>query len=455
MFSTLAVLTVIIGTINIMNYRSVTSSADEVLAMLEANGGAFPDPFGKGGIGKEFPGASETQNTENLTVPGPGSFTKRGKGISPETPYESRYFSVTFSADGTITDVDASRIAAVDETAAENFATTVYESGKARGFRGDYRYLVYSTDDSGNNVNDMAANGNGNDAGAGDSTKDTSDTMSGPAARTVILFLDCSRSLDNFRTFLFVSILVSALGMAAVFLLVFLLSRRVVKPMEESYNKQRQFITDAGHELRTPLTIIDADVSVLEMDIGKNEWIDDVKTQTKRLSGLTNDLVYLSRMEEGSSQLQMIDFPVSDVVSEIAGSYRARAQVEEKEFKADITPMLNLCGDEKSISKVVNILLDNAMKYSSDHGQISLTLHPHGKGKGVELVVTNTVDGMDEQTIAHLFDRFYRGDSSRNSEKGGYGIGLSIVAAVVAAHKGKVSASLPDPHTFRVDVMLG
>lgn len=433
MLSMLMVLTIIMGAINIMNYRNVTESADQVLSILRDNGGSFPELGGRAAE-QDFPpsrdgdgAADEPQSSEGagkMAMPaeensGFRGFGGRGERISPETPYDSRYFRVTFAGDGSVADTDVSRIAAVDETQAQDMAGAVYKSGRTSGFSGDYRFLAYENEGRGK----------------------------------VIIFLDCGKSLGNFESFLFTSVLVSLIGAAAVLLLVVLLSRRVVRPIQESYDKQRRFITDAGHELRTPLTIIDADVSVQEMDTGSSEWLDDIKEQTKRLSGLTNDLVYLSRMEEGSGQMQMIDFPISDVVSEIAASYRARAQVEEKELICEITPMLSCCGDEKSISRVTNILLDNALKYSSDHGKIRLSLTR--RGKGVELAVSNTVDSISEETLSHMFDRFYRADSSRNSEKGGYGIGLSIVSAVVAAHKGKVSATAVDEHTIRIAVVIG
>lgn len=448
MLSMLAVLTVIIGSINIMNYHNVLTNADQILAMLEESGGTFDDFMGKPGMKMQPSGtAADTDTNENTQNDGneftPGAqpagedgqqledgqqfdkekFGGRGdKMMSPETPYDTRYFSVTFAEDGTVAAANIDRIAAVDETQAEKMAEAVYKNGGTSGFSGNYRYLSYTDDDS----------------------------------QTVVLFVDCSKSLSSFRDFLLTSILVSAIGAAAVFALVYLLSRRVVKPMQESYDKQKQFITDAGHELRTPLTIIDADVSVQEMDTGTSEWLEDIKAQTKRLAGLTNDLVYLSRMEEGGSQIQMIDFPISDLVSEIVNSYRARAQIEGKELTSEITPMLSLCGDEKAITKLTNILLDNALKYSSDKGKINLTLTRRGKerSKGIELTVTNSVDEMNEDTLKHMFDRFYRADSSRNSQKGGYGIGLSIASAVVQAHKGKVSATAPDPHTVRITVSL-
>ena len=466
MLAVLLVLVIIMGAINFLNYRAVMKDADRVLALLQEGGGSFdafsfrpeddfeegmtPPEFGENGVfGMDYvpeepdtdgqdggdaasadysytssysriPG-SEDGKTGQMR-PGSGSFhgmkRRRIEGMSAETPFSSRYFTVVMNADGTVCSSDLSRIAAVDETAAESYALDVLQGGRSSGMKDSYRYAV-SADDSG---------------------------------RTVIIFLDCRNSLENVSSFFTASLTVSLIAFAAVFVLVILVSGRVIRPISESYEKQRRFITDAGHELKTPLTIIDADVSVLEMDIGENEWLDDVKAQTKRLAGLTNDLIYLSRMDEGSAKLQMIDFPLSDMVQETAASFRSRAQMQEKNFTADIEPMIDYCGDEKSLTQLVTILLDNALKYSNEKGDISISLKK--RSKGVELSVYNTVDSMDPETLQHMFDRFYRADKSRNSSTGGYGIGLSIANAVVQAHKGKISASSPDGRSLRITALL-
>ena len=495
MLSVSLVLLIIMGTINYLNYRNVVKDADTVLAMLREFDGSFPwldtgdgpDGAGFGPADSEFGMPAPPEGGENPAempvedpdagapeegadagvlkdnadisvsdggvvggslddstdtgVPDKGVPTnnsyenwrayqrqngrnmKRGFGgiggeFSAETPFESRYFSVTVDSDGTVVSTDTSRIAAVDADEASSLAETVFSRKQTTGFSGWYRFLKYEEDDG---------------------------TVS-------ILFLDCQRSLSNFRSFLLISVLVSISGFAAVLLLVILLSGRVVRPVQESYEKQKRFITDAGHELKTPLTIIDADVSVLEMDIGENEWIDDVRMQTKRLADLTGDLIYLSRMDEENIQLQKIDFPLSDVAAETTQSFRSRAQVEGKTFSADIEPGLSLYGEEKSIRQLITILLDNAVKYASDEGNISFSVSK--KGKHTEIEVKNTTDGIDQDTLAHMFDRFYRADQSRNSGKGGYGIGLSIASAIVAAHKGRISASSPDGRLMEIRVVL-
>lgn len=143
----------------------------------------------------------------------------------------------------------------------------------------------------------------------------------------------------GFRNVLFISCSVSGLGLIMVLILMILLSKHIVRPFSENYEKQKRFITDAGHEIKTPITIINADTEVLEMDTGPNEWIDDIRVQTERLSHLTKDLIYLARIEEGENQTQMIEFPLSELISETAVSFQAPARKDSKTFTIQIEPL--------------------------------------------------------------------------------------------------------------------
>lgn len=277
-------------------------------------------------------------------------------------------------------------------------------------------------------------------------TKQVSET------ETRVIFLDCFRGISTFRSFLLTSIGVSFFGMLAVFILMVLLSEKIVKPISDSYEKQKQFITDAGREIKTPLTIIDADAEILEMDYGENEWLKDIKSQVKRLTSLTEDLTFLSHMEEEKGLSEMIDFPLSDVVSETAQSFQAPAKTQNKNFSAEIEPTLSFCGNEKAIRQLVSILLDNALKYSPDGGNISISLKK--QNKSISLKVFNTAQNVDTKNLDRLFDRFYRGDKSRSSETRGYGIGLSVAKAIVTSHKGKIAASSKDGNSLTITVTL-
>lgn len=217
--------------------------------------------------------------------------------------------------------------------------------------------------------------------------------------------------------------------------------------------KQKQFITDAGHELKTLMTIISADADLAEMEFGDNQWISDIRRQAQRLTGLTNDLIYLSRMEEAQPNLQLIDFPLSDVAEEMAQSFQALAKSQGKDFSIHVQPMLSFNGDEKAIRQLLSILLDNALKYSPAGGHLELRLEK--QGRTILLTVTNTsAQPVERDKLSHLFDRFYRTDQSRSSQTGGYGLGLSIARSIVLAHRGKIRAESPDGDTLSVVASL-
>ena len=408
MLSLAAVLLVILGGVNLMSYQKVISDADAILELLCANSGTFP----------EFPAGKRPAQT---AVQPPVSADKRGfgeRGLSPETPYESRYFSVVLDEAGQVVYTDTVQIAAIDGDTAASYAQAVWQSGRTSGFWEDYRYACRSE-----------ANG------------------------WRIIFLDCGRTLSGFRTTLLASMMLALVGLGAVLVLLLILSGRIIRPVAESYEKQKQFITDAGHELKTPLTIISADTDLAEMECGENEWLEDIRRQAQRLTGLTEDLIYLSRMEEAQPRLQFLEFPISDVVEEMAQSFVAPARSQDKNLDIEVRPMISCNGDEKAVRQLVSILMDNALKYAPPGGQLALRLER--QGRAVVLTVSNTtVHPVDKESLEHLFDRFYRGDQSRNTQTGGYGLGLSIAKSIVAAHRGKIRAESPAPDTLMILVTL-
>lgn len=436
MLSLLLVLTIIISCINLLNYRGIIKNADTILFTLEKNNGKFLTEPEKPKNKADKPD-NKSEKPEELTnkpdnIPdnpkdksdepkepdnNPDNDKTKNNPMPPSFRNESPYFSVELDTAGNVLTVNTNKMSSLDASDAEEYAKNVLALERQKGFSGSLRYLNCTTENG-----------------------------------FLIIFLDCGRELSTFRNFLLTSCGISFLGLAAVLCLIILFSGRIIKPVSESYEKQKRFITDAGHELKTPLTIIEADADVLEMDIGENEWLSDIKKQTYRLSELTKSLICLSRMEEEQNQFQMIDFPISDVVQETAQSFYALAQTQEKSFSSHIQPMLSLCGDENAIRQLITILLDNALKYSMKGETISLSLEK--QGKTMKLSVYNTGTSITKENISHIFNRFYRADSSRNSKTGGTGLGLSIAKAIVSAHKGKITASTQDEKSLLVTVTL-
>ncbi|MGN0394348.1 MAG: sensor histidine kinase [Coprococcus sp.] len=399
MTALIVLLIFIIAGMNIISYNAVISEADLTLSILSQNKGRFPD----------------MDNKE-------GSDNHRGKplphGMSPELPYESRYFSVLLGKSGEVILTETSKIASVDSDSAVQYAQSVINQNDIKGFIGDFRFTRY--------------NDNGN---------------------TCIIFLDCERKLSSFRTFLYASLVMTLVGIIVVFTVICFFSGKIIHPIAESYEKQKRFITDAGHEIKTPLTIINANVDILEMELGENECITDIKQQTERLKSLTDGLVMLARMEESEETMTKIEFPLSEVVTESANPFQKLAIQQNKKFICTIQPMLSIKGNDQSIQKLVSILMDNAFKYSPKGGTIILNLEK--QGKMICLSVYNTTNTKIEQdSIAHVFDRFYRTDASRNSETGGHGIGLSIAKSIVSAHNGKIRALSQDEYSFQIIVSI-
>ncbi len=382
-------LVIIVTAMNVANYNDVVNEADGILSILTQNKGVFPDFAG---------------NKGDFLPP----------NMSPEIPFESRYFSVVLDNDYSVIDTETSRIHSVDKTEAIQFAEKVIDKNDHTGFIGDYRYATK-----------LEYNG------------------------YRIVFLDCGRKLDAYNSFLYTSILMAVGGLVVAFFFIFFFAGRIIKPIAESYDKQKRFITDAGHEIKTPLTIIDANLNLLESDLGENESLSDIASQTKRLRTLTNDLVMLARMEEAEDTMPKIEFPISEVIAETVAPFKNVTIQQGKEFICNIQPMLTLKGNDKAIIQLVNILMDNALKYSPTGGTIAFNLTK--KNRTIYIHTFNTTETrIDKHQTEQVFERFYRSDASRNSETGGSGIGLSVAQAIVNAHGGKIQAWTQDGYSFQI-----
>lgn len=412
MTSLFALLLVIVAGMNIMNYTSVVAEADDILSILTKNGGDFPD------IKNIAPDSNGTAPDHTNTITEfTGGFGK--KHMSPEVPFESRYFSVQFDSSGSVVFADTGKIAAIDKETAISYAQSVYNDTNGKGFVKDFRFKV---------------------------------TQNSEGLR--ITFLDCGRKIDAFYRFLLFSLIMSAIGYVIVGIIVIIMAGKIIRPISESYEKQKRFITDAGHEIKTPLTIINANADILEDELGiDNECLQDIQVQTARLTELTNDLVYLSRMEEQKETLTLIEIPASDLILEMVNTFRAPAMSQRKKIQTTIQPMLTIKGDTKSIEKLVSILMNNALKYSPEGSDIFVTFEQNKK-QVIFSVENTSCYTVEQENLAHVFDRFYRADSSRNSETGGHGIGLSMANAIMDAHKGSIKAWTKDGQTFGISAVF-
>lgn len=476
MVSVAVVLIALIGGVNVANYINIRVDADELIDLIAEYDGTIPtvvvgefdgDELSAGDVAAdalEEEGASDdgeaaeegaaddagadsddaadgsesddaadgagSDDTADGTAPSAAEvfelFEEVHGRISAEATYETRYFTVALDAAGSAVAVDTSSIAAVTAQEAQALAEELAAAGETEGFHGNYRYRAVPY--TGELAGDLAT------------------------AQTMYIFVDCTTELESFDTLLQSSIVMSCVGLLLVLVLVIMLSGFVVRPIAESYEKQKRFITDASHEIKTPLSVIDAADEVVEIEYGESEWTQSIHDQVARLADLTNRLVFLSRMDEGADGFAMEELSLSQVVEQAAEPYAAVARARGKTLCCEVEPGLSCRGDSKALSQVVELLLDNALQYSSEGSEVRLVADH--SGRRCRIVVQNECDQLPEGDLDRLFERFYRADSSRSSETGGSGVGLSVVRAIAEAHKGTARAERAGEHAIRFVVEL-
>ncbi|MDU6573045.1 MAG: HAMP domain-containing sensor histidine kinase [Gemella haemolysans] len=300
-----------------------------------------------------------------------------------------------------------------DQDALQHKVIKALNSGKTSGFIGSYRFLKAET-----NVGNL------------------------------ILFLNCQRELDSQHSFEKNSLLISIGVIASVFVLIVLISKRVIAPIQETYIKQKQFITGASHELKTPLAIISSNADVLEMMNGDSKWTQNIHNQVDRLTSLVNSLVVFSRMEEKDT-VERTRFDLTNALESRIEDFNELANFQKKNIVTDIDSDLYYFGEEASIVQLMDILLENAIKYAPEDSGISVSLKKNRKYAILKVSNKATVQKGD---LGKVFDRFYRLDESRNSAIKGYGIGLSMAQLIAEKHKETIRAYAPEDGIFKIEM---
>lgn len=252
----------------------------------------------------------------------------------------------------------------------------------------------------------------------------------------LILFVDNSIEKDIEIRLMWTSISICSASLILIFFLALILSDWAIKPVKNSFEKQRQFVADASHELKTPLTVVLANIDVLKDEIGNNKWLEFIKMEMNRMSELTNNLLYLAKNDSDENVYNMKLFNLSEAIMTSTLPFESVAFENERNIIIDIEENIYIKGDENRIKQVVIILIDNAIKNANKNGEIKVSLKLHSNKKVIS--VFNSGDGIKEEDKSKIFERFYRSDSSRARDTGGYGLGLSIAKSIIYGHGGKI-----------------
>lgn len=408
------VMFVLVVGINIVNYCRMTSMQDDMAeSLLEYAQQVYEHR--ENALMDDSPDSQQQWSPAYLEPDFPPIAEMPGGG--PEARFTTRFFAVHRDLSGDIEVISRDYIYSIDEKTAKEYAETVLQKGREKGYYGDYRYHV-DTDSTGSTV----------------------------------LFLNASSALQYMRSLLFVSTATGISSLLVVLVLVLFFSRYAVKPYVKNMERQKQFITDAGHELKTPLTSIATSADIAAMEYEEDEWISNIQRQTARLTRLVGELVALSRLDEEIPFPEKNTFSLSDAAWEAAEPFAVRAKAEGKNYCQNIGENLTLYGDRNSIQQLISILLDNAVNYADAGGEIRLDIYRRRRRICIEVMNTCSLPGTVD--LDRLFDRFYRLDESRSTHTGGTGIGLAMAQAIAETHGGKIRAERADTNTIRFRVIL-
>ena len=390
MLSFTAVLLVVLVAVNVVNYRQTVDQVDHLVTMLVNNGGEFPDaPDEKGP--KEHP---------EHGMP-------KGMEFRKDDQMATRY-AVVRVANGTVQSVDRTHLVSLDEGALKELGLRIAQGTSTKGWEGSLRYQVAKTD-----------------------------------AGTMVVLVDANKETQQVSRLMMVTGAVFVLCLAVVYVLVRIVSKRAIRPFVENVERQQQFIANASHEIKTPLAVLSANTDLLAMMGTEAKFVDSNKRQIKRLNSLVEQMLILSRYDEGEAAATKEEVDLVAVTKAIVEEILP--VLNEKELQVEFTGEAQtiITTNKSAMMELIRILLDNAMKYTVVEPVITV------EAKRNQLAIGNETEPMTKEQVSQIFDRFYRVDSSRNRTTGGSGLGLSIAQKIAETNNVQLTAELTSETQIR------
>ena len=390
MLSFTAVLLVVLVAVNVVNYRQTVNQVDRLGTMLVNNDGTFPDaPDEKGP--KEHP---------EHGMP-------KGMEFRKDDQMATRY-AVVRVANGTVQSVDRTHLVSLDEEALKELGLRIAQGTSTKGWEGSLRYQVAKTD-----------------------------------AGTMVVLVDANKETQQISRLMMVTGAVFVLCLAVVYVLVRIVSKRAIRPFVENVERQQQFIANASHEIKTPLAVLSANTDLLAMMGTEAKFVDSNKRQIKRLNSLVEQMLILSRYDEGEATATKEEVDLVAVTKAIVEEILP--VLNEKGLRVEFTGEAQtlITTNKSAMTELIRILLDNAMKYTVGEPVITV------EAKRNQLSIGNQTEPMTKEQVSQLFDRFYRVDSSRNRTTGGSGLGLSIAQKIAETNDVQLTAELTSETQIR------
>ena len=254
---------------------------------------------------------------------------------------------------------------------------------------------------------------------------------------TIIVYLmEDTNAINRLKTIYWLAILASFISLVIICIISKLVTNFIVKPVEETIEKQKQFISDASHELKTPLAVIEANVDVLENQIGTNKWMEYIQSEITSMDKLINDLLYLTKIEDVKNIKQKEIFNLSDEVNLVSSMFESMAYEKNVSINYEVIDNIKINANKEEIKQVLSVLIDNAIKHAKNDGKVFVELSL--EKNNVIIQVKNEGNPIPEKEIDKIFERFYRVDKSRNRNEKRYGLGLSIAKSIIESYHGRI-----------------
>lgn len=390
MLSFAVVLFVVLVIINALNYRQTIAQVDQLSMMLVENNGSFPEAPSNNGV-NEHP-------KHGLPI---------GQEMRKDDELATRFATVQVVG-GEVQSVDNSRLVSVDEATLKETALQISQGTKQLGWEQNMRYRV----------------------GVTDSTK-------------LIVFVDANREVQQINRLLMLTSVVFIICMGVVYIIVRRVSRRAIRPFVENVERQQQFIANASHEIKTPLAVLSANNDLLAMIGTEEKFVDSNKRQIKRLNSLVEQMLILSRYDEGEAAVTKEKVDLVDITKNVVEEVSPILNEKGLQVKFIGEAQTIIVTNKDAMIALVRILLDNAMKYTVGEPMITVEARKN------QLSIGNQTEPMTEEQVSQIFDRFYRVDSSRNRATGGSGLGLSIAQKIAEMSNVQLTAELTSETQIR------
>ena len=388
---------ILVAAINYINLRSLSAQTEEVLSMLAENGGRRPMMRMRNGA-RDGSGVRQGK-PEGTPPPRPeGDWESPRSDAVRSAADRTNYFLAHLAEDGSVKSWESDREDLFTDQQISDFAAEPAARGKASGRIGNQFYR---------------------------------------RSGAMLIVVDATLDFQNADRFLRTTVLVAVVQWAVLTAGAVWLIFRMIKPVDEAMEKQKQFIWDASHELKTPLTVISANAEVLAGEIGENQSLQYIQSEVRRTDQLVQNLLTLARVEKNADRAARTEFDLSRALLSVALPFESVVFEAGKSMDMDIPDGITCTGNQEMIKQLVMILLGNAVKYSDEHGRLFLALETRGDKRIIR--VHNTGPAIPPADQEKIFDRFFRVDSSHNREIPGNGLGLAIARNIVEIHKGKIT----------------